>query len=56
MIDIIGKNINDESLKDLNLRVIEEDGKSYETTLDFIHNRINVAVVNGIITEVINFG
>jgi hypothetical protein len=38
------------------LRVTKKDGEGMMVTMDFRPNRINVAIVNNIITEVLNMG
>lgn len=49
---IIGKTVKEaESLLQRPIRVIKEDGESYAVTCDFVSERINVTVENGIITE-----
>ena len=38
------------------IRVIREDGEDFEYTADFKLRRVNVAVENGVITEVLFIG
>jgi hypothetical protein len=39
-----------------NIRIVEQDGNPLPTTMDYQPDRLNVAVSNGIISRVVNFG
>lgn len=55
---IIGLTIEEarESLKDHTVRIVKEDGKSLFVKFDARANRVNVAVVDDKITEIVNIG
>ena len=38
------------------VRVVRLDGEDLAATMDYVTNRVNVAIENGVVTEVISIG